>query len=39
MCNFFFVLARVVNGRTGCQEVAFASKSYGPAKDGGDGTP
>lgn len=32
MCNFFFVLTRVVNRRLGWTETAFVSRSYGPVR-------
>lgn len=34
MCNFFFVLTRVVNRRMGVEETPFESRNYGPANGG-----
>ena len=37
LCNFFFVLTRVINGRLGCGEMPFESRSYGPGRSGAKG--
>lgn len=34
LCNFFFVLTRVINRRLGVEEIPFQSRSYGPVAGG-----